>query len=296
MTVARAALGARVHPLRSVTAPLPYTARWAAMAHISVVTVPAVLAAGGDARAYLAGAGVMARLGAMLGRGHSAAGRHATCTAGAPAAAVAAGLTAGGGQEAFGTQGKSLQAGFAADAGVRAARPAQAGATAGPLVLEAWLERVGGKPATDFPATPPVPGSPARCPAWKASSHRRTRWPRRCSTTVRASTASRTTRYGVRRRRRSSIASTPTRRQTGPVRSDGRISLRIGLADGSEVHTEPALPPGAPGRPPSDADLPAKAAACGPDVPALLDGPTWTRAAELPRKHFPYIPYESQET
>lgn len=185
-----------VRTLRTVIAPLPDAARWAAMAHvldfddlhtdttthISVVTVPAVLAVGGDARAYLAGAGVMARLGAMLGWGHYAAGWHATCSAGAPAAAVAAGLAlgldtaglataialavpaAGGGQEAFGTHGKSLQVGFAADAGVRAARLARAGATADPRVLDAWLKRVGGTPATDLPAAPAVPG------AWPSSS------------------------------------------------------------------------------------------------------------------------------
>ncbi|MGI5460376.1 MmgE/PrpD family protein [Streptomyces sp. CA-249302] len=184
------ALAARTHPLHAVTAPLPDAARWAAMAHvldfddlhtdttthISVVTVPAVLAVGGDARAYLAGAGVMARLGAMLGWDHYAAGWHATCTAGAPAAAVAAGIAlgldtdglatamalavpaAGGLQEAFGTHGKSLQVGFAADAGVRAARLARAGASAEPRALEAWLELVGGTPTTDFPAEPAIPG------------------------------------------------------------------------------------------------------------------------------------------
>lgn len=190
------ALAAQRHPLRAVAAPLPDAARWATMAHvldfddlhtdttthISVVTVPAVLAVGGDARAYLAGAGVMARLGAMLGWGHYAAGWHATCTAGAPAAAVAAGLAlgldveglaiamalavpaAGGVQEAFGTHSKSLQVGFAADAGVRAARLAWAGATADPRALEAWLERVGGTPTTDFPPRRPSPV------AWPSSS------------------------------------------------------------------------------------------------------------------------------
>ncbi|WP_407548434.1 MmgE/PrpD family protein [Streptomyces sp. Pv4-95] len=184
------ALAARAHPLRPVAAPLPDAARWAAMAHvldfddlhtdttthISVVTVPAVLAVGGDARAYLAGAGVMARLGAMLGWRHYAAGWHATCTAGAPAAAVAAGIAlgldvprlatamalavpaAGGVQEAFGTHSKSLQVGFAADAGVRAARLARAGATADPRALDAWLERVGGTPTTEGAEGPAVPG------------------------------------------------------------------------------------------------------------------------------------------
>ena len=63
--------------------------------HISAVCVPAALAVGGDARAYLAGAGVMARLGGALGWPHYAAGWHATCTAGAPAAAAAAATALG---------------------------------------------------------------------------------------------------------------------------------------------------------------------------------------------------------
>ena len=64
-------------------------------AHISAVCIPAALKAGGGARAYLAGAGVMARLGIALGWEHYQRGWHATCTAGAPAAAVAAGVAAG---------------------------------------------------------------------------------------------------------------------------------------------------------------------------------------------------------
>ncbi|MFC8721971.1 MmgE/PrpD family protein, partial [Kitasatospora sp. NPDC057198] len=154
------ALAAREHPMAALATPLPDAARWAAVAHvldfddlhlpstthISTVCVPAVLAAGGDARAYLAGAGVMARLGTALGWAHYTSGWHATCTAGAPAAAVAAGLAlgldadglaraivlalpaAGGVQRAFGTDAKALQVGFAAEAGVRAARLAAAGA------------------------------------------------------------------------------------------------------------------------------------------------------------------------
>ncbi|UIX29271.1 MmgE/PrpD family protein [Streptomyces sp. GQFP] len=172
-------LAGRDHPVRALTAPLPDATRWAAVGHvldfddlhiestthISVVVVPAVLATGGDARAYLAGAGVMARLGGLLGWSHYAAGWHATCTAGAPAAAVAAGIAlglgprqlatamalalpgAGGVQAAFGTHGKSLQVGFAAEAGVRAARLAAAGATADPRALDAWLELVGAESA-----------------------------------------------------------------------------------------------------------------------------------------------------
>jgi 2-methylcitrate dehydratase PrpD len=148
----------------------------ASTAHISVVCVPAVLAAGGDARAYLAGAGVMARLGVALGWSHYASGWHATCTAGAPAAAVAASVAlglpaervaaaialavpaAGGVQRAFGSSAKSLQVGFAADAGVRAARLAAAGATADPAALEQWMALAGGDPARIDVSGPAVPG------------------------------------------------------------------------------------------------------------------------------------------
>jgi len=99
-------LAARDHPIRPVAGTLPDAARWSTLGHvldfddlhvpstthISAVIVPAVLAAGpadheAAARAYLAGAGVMARLGALLGWPHYSAGWHATCTAGAPAAA-----------------------------------------------------------------------------------------------------------------------------------------------------------------------------------------------------------------
>lgn len=142
--------------------------------HVSVVCASATLATGGGPREYLAAAGVMARLGAALGWSHYSAGWHATCTAGAPAAAVAAGLAlgldtdglatamalavpaAGGVRRAFGTSGKSLQVGFAADAGVRAARLAAAGATADRAALDQWFELVGGgdRLELDVPAVP----------------------------------------------------------------------------------------------------------------------------------------------
>lgn len=132
--------------------------------HISTVCVPVALALGGDARDYLVGAGVMARLGTALGWGHYQAGWHATTTSGAlGAAAVAAsvfGLDAertaaalalavpasGGVQAAFGTDAKSLQVGLAADAGVRAAALAEAGASADPAAVEAWMRLLGGDP------------------------------------------------------------------------------------------------------------------------------------------------------
>ncbi len=189
------AIAAREHPVTRLAAGLPDGARWAvaghvldyddlhmpSTTHISAVCVPAALAMGGGARAYLAAAGVMARLGTALGWPHYSAGWHATCTAGAPAAAagaaVALGLPAGpaatamalavpgagGVQRAFGTDAKSLQVGFAVETGIRAARLAAAGARADPAALDDWLALVGGDPAAAgpgavHPGAPAVPG------------------------------------------------------------------------------------------------------------------------------------------
>jgi 2-methylcitrate dehydratase PrpD len=117
----------------------------------------------------------MARLGTALGWRHYSAGWHATCTAGAPAsaagAAIALGLpaesianamalavpAAGGVQRAFGTDAKSLQVGFAVEAGIRAARLAAAGAQADPAALDTWLGLVGGVPAEVDPFGPIIP-------------------------------------------------------------------------------------------------------------------------------------------
>ncbi len=184
------ALAAREHRVTRLAASLPDGARWAVAAHvldfddlhmpstthISAVCVPAALALGGDSTAYLAGAGVMARLGTALGWPHYSAGWHATCTAGAPAsaaaAAVALGLTAdqtatalalavpgaGGVQKAFGTDNKALQVGFAVQAGVRAAELAADGARADPAALDDWLGLVGGDRARLDLTGPAVPG------------------------------------------------------------------------------------------------------------------------------------------
>jgi 2-methylcitrate dehydratase PrpD len=182
-------LAARQHPVTKATASLSEPARWATIGHvldfddlhmpstthISAVCVPTALATGGGARAYLAAAGVMARLGTALGWGHYSAGWHATCTAGAPAsaagAAVALGLpareiatamalavpAAGGVQRAFGTDAKSLQVGFAVEAGIRAANLAAAGATADDTALADWMRLVGGDPDVLDLTGPAVP-------------------------------------------------------------------------------------------------------------------------------------------
>lgn len=192
-------VAAREVPLLRIAGPLGIAGRLAVAAHvldyddlhlpstshISAVCVPAAVAAGGDARAYLAAAGVMARLGCLLGWVHYSAGWHATCTAGAPAAAIAAGIAAGldvdglaraialavpaagGNHRAFGTDAKALQVGFAVDAGVRAAALAAAGATADLEAVDAWLELVGAAPEPaaarpDQAATEPEVDQPDR--------------------------------------------------------------------------------------------------------------------------------------
>ena len=170
-------LAARNEPILQIAAVLPEEAQWAvachiidfddlhlpSTTHISTVCVPVSLSLGRGARSYLAGAGVMSRVGAALGWPHYAAGWHATTTAGAigaaAGAAVALGLdadgvgramalavpAAGGVQRSFGTDGKSLQVGFAAHAGVRAARLAAAGASADPYAVDDWIALLGGR-------------------------------------------------------------------------------------------------------------------------------------------------------
>jgi 2-methylcitrate dehydratase PrpD len=184
------AVAAREHRILQVARPLGEAGRWAAAAHvidfddlhmestthISTLCVPVALATGGGERAYLAGAGVMARLGVALGWPHYSSGWHATTTAGALGAAVVAGVArgldadglaramalsvpaAGGVQRAFGTDAKSLQVGMAADAGVRGAELAAAGATADLTAVDVWLRLLGGDPGAVDCSGAAVPG------------------------------------------------------------------------------------------------------------------------------------------
>lgn len=361
------ALAAREHPVAGLAAGLPEAARWAAVAHvldfddlhmestthISAVCVPAALAAGGDARAYLAGAGVMARLGSALGWRHYAAGWHATCTAGAPAAAVAAGVAmglggrelaaamalavpaAGGVQRAFGTHAKSLQVGFAADAGVRAARLAAAGASADPAALDQWFALVGGEHPEVRLDGPAVPGGLAIklhpcCYALQRpiSAVRQLTPPpdpaavarvlvRTPEGTVQPLIHARPTtglegkfslEYGVAAAlldgfpgfasftdeavRRGAASALLERVQVqatpgGDWLLAGEAHVEVELADGTTRSTTLRMPPGSPERPPTAAELEAKFAACGPDVPTLLHDLTWTSAADRLRRHLP---------
>ena len=184
------AVAARNEPILRAVAGLPEEARWSiaghvldfddlhmeSTTHVSVVCVPAVLSVGGDARAYLAAAGVMARLGTALGWPHYSTGWHATCTAGALAAAVGSGVAlnlnagqlatamalavpgGGGVQRAFGTDAKSLQVGFATAAGVRAARLAAAGVSADVSAVDFWFKLLGGQATRVDLTGPAIPG------------------------------------------------------------------------------------------------------------------------------------------
>lgn len=356
---AAVALAARDHPIHQVAAALPDAERWAVAAHvldfddlhiestthISAVVVPAVLAAGGGAEAYLAGAGVMARLGTALGWAHYSAGWHATSTAGAPAAAVAAGRAlglsaselatamalavpaAGGVQRAFGTHGKSLQVGFAAGAGVRAAQLARAGASADPAALEEWLRLVGGDSAAVRTSGPAVPGGLAIkvFPCCYAMQR-----PIAALRELREDVVGEVTRVRVRTPEAAVRPLIHDRPSTG---LEGKFSLGYAVATAlldpyqdfaafsDEAVRRPAArellsavdvelveggsglltgevdievehgdepvrvrmgdPPGSPARPPSTAELEAKQAACGADVPALLDGLSWDSARRL---------------
>lgn len=336
-------LAARAHVLDFDDLHMPSTA------HISAICVPVALATNGGARAYLAGAGVMARLGAALGWRHYSAGWHATCTAGAPAAAVTAAVArglntrqtataialaipaAGGVQRAFGTAGKALQVGFAADAGIRAAQLAEKGATADPTSLEQWMELVNGDPnAVDIDAPGAVPDGLAiklfpccyalqrpiaalkalkALPPVDSIEHIRVTTPAGSLTPLihsRPSTgleAKFSLEYSVAAFlmdgritfetfedpavRRDEIRRLMERVDLDPGEDGehgdqgagllaGEITIEIVRSDGRTITTRLQRPPGAPERPPTDAELQTKAEMCGADVERL----TWDEALD----------------
>jgi 2-methylcitrate dehydratase PrpD len=345
--------------------------RWAALAHvldyddlhmpstthISAVCVPAALASGGGADAYLAGAGVMARLGTALGWRHYEAGWHATCTAGAPAAAAAASVArgldaertavaialavpgAGGVQRAFGTAAKSLQVAFAVEAGIRAAELAEAGATADVGALEQWMGLVGGDAdalrtiGADQAAVPgglaiklypccyalqrpiaaalelgPVPADRVRairvqspaCSLAPLIHHRpRTGLEGKFSLEygVAAALIDRPPRLAsfndeavcrdeaVRLTRVVDVQATDVE-ATGAIGDGaqpgllaGEVRLEVVLDDGRRLEAELALPPGAPGRPPSEGELGDKLERCAGGEADTLAELSWESAA-----------------
>lgn len=363
-------LAAREDPVRKLTADLPEAARWATLGHVldfddlhmestthvSVVCVPTVLAAGApgelSARAYLAAAGVMARLGVALGWDHYSSGWHATCTAGAPAAAAGAAIAlgldaggvaramalaipaAGGVQRAFGTSGKSLQVGFAADAGLRAARLAAAGATADPAALDQWLDLVGGSRDRLDLSGPAVPGGLAIkiwpcCYAMQRPIAAMRELPEakpdeidRITITTQEGTVlplihhrpdtglqgkfsleyalaaavvdgypgfAAFTDDAVRREvARDLVERVDVRTEPGgDWLLAGEATVAVRLRDGAEHTTTLRLPPGSPGRPPTDDELAAKLADCAGDLAPAVTALTWSEAPSLLRTQFP---------
>jgi 2-methylcitrate dehydratase PrpD len=361
-TVAGAA-AARSDPFRDLLGELPDCAAWAALAHVldfddlhlpstahlSAVCVPAALSAGGEARAYLAGAGVMSRLGTALGWPHYDRGWHATCTAGAPAAAVAAGIAigldpdrlaiamalavpaAGGVQRAFGSASKALQVGFATDAGARAARLAAAGASADPRALDQWFDLVGGDTARLKLDGPAVPGgvaiklypccyalqrpiaavralpdtdparvarirvrTPAAALAPLIHSAPTTGLEGKFSLEYAVAAALLDRRPGIASFTDDAVARQAARALVGRVAVDalpggddllaGTAAIELTLADGATLRSELDLPPGAPQRPPSQADLAAKVVDCAGDLADDVLSLDWGAAADLLRE------------
>jgi 2-methylcitrate dehydratase PrpD len=323
-------------------------------AHVSAVCVPAVLATGGDARAYLAGAGVMARLGTALGWPHYAAGWHATCTAGAPAAAAGAAVAlgheadevatamalavpaAGGVQRALGTAAKALQVGAGAQAGVRAARLAAAGASADPRALDQWLELVGGDPgrlALDGSAIPgglavklfpccyalqrPIaalrrlelddldPADVARvvvrtpesalAPLIHAAPT--TGLEGKFSLPYAIAATLLDVRPGIESFTDEAVGRPAAQALLARVEVDatpggdwllaGEVAIELTIVDGSTLTTTLDLPPGAPGRPPSEAELGAKVVDCAGDLADELFALDWSSAASFLRERLP---------
>ena len=352
------ALAGRGHPVGKLAMALEEAGRWSVQAHVldfddlhlpstahlSAVCVPVALSCGGGGRAYLAGAGAMARLGSALGWRHYAAGWHATCTAGAPGAAVAAATAlgldadriavaialavpaAGGVQRAFGSSAKSLQVGFAAEAGVRAARLAAAGAGADPRALEDWMRLVGGDPANLDVKGQAVPGGVAiklypccyalqrpiaavaalgpvaaslvqrvavRTPASALAPliHHRpaSGLEGKFSLEYGIAAAILDGRPGLESFSDEGVAREEARRlielvevepmEGGEGLLDGEVAIEVSLADGEVRRASLATPPGAPGRPPSEAELEAKLRDCVGDAADEVHGLSWDSAA-----------------
>src|SRR6266545_4511306 len=270
--------------------------------HVSVVCVPAVLGCGGDARCYLAAAGVMARLGTALGWSHYARGWHATCTAGAPAA------------------------------GVGAARLAARGAGADPAAFDQWFALMGATAERIDLAGPAIPGGLAvklfpccfASPRPISAARELVGHPVRAEDVARVvvRTPAATIQPLIHSRPvtglqgkfsleyaiatalvdeypgldsftdeavgRASVRELVERIEVqappgGAGLLDGALDLELTLADGSTRRATLALPPGSPGRPPTDAELDRKIKDCVGDLLPHVLGVTWHDAPELLR-------------
>jgi 2-methylcitrate dehydratase PrpD len=208
---------------------------------------------------------------------------------------------AGGVQRAFGTDGKALQVGLATDAGVRAARLAAAGASADLTAVDQWLALLGGDPAAVDVTGPAVPGGLAiklypccyalqrpisalrgvtgefdrirvRTPAASTQPlihHRPTTGLQgKFSMEYAIAAALLDGRPGFASFTDAAVRRPEAQRLISVVEldiTDGGDGLLTGAVEidlGTRTVTE-ALPPGAPGRPPTDDELAGKLADCG---------------------------------
>jgi 2-methylcitrate dehydratase PrpD len=293
----------------------------------------------------------MARLGHALGWPHYAAGWHATCTAGAPAAAagaaVALGLgpegiataialavpAAGGVQRAFGTSAKALQVAAAAQAGVRAARLAAAGASADPSVVDQWLALVGGDSGRLELDGPAVPGglavklvpccyalqrpiaalralaldglepadvqrvvvrTPESALAPLIHDAPSTGLEGKFSLQYAVAATLLDGRPGIASFTDEAVARTAAQALVARVAIEavpggdgllsGDVAIELALAGGETLRTRLDLPPGAPDRPPTTAELAEKVADCAGDVAEDLLAVDWAGAPQLLRR------------
>jgi 2-methylcitrate dehydratase PrpD len=245
---------------------------------------------------------------------------------------------AGGNHRAFGTHAKSLQVGFAVDAGLRAAALAVGGATADPETLELWLTLVGGSSdphgiEADAGA-PAIPGGLAiklhpccyalqrPIAATRAAVADRAPIAPEAIAAITVSAPDGTLRPLIHHRPTSGLqgkfslhyavaatlldgspgfASFTDEAVARPAAEEllGRVDVRrtpgggdllagtvgveVRLAGGDVVAADVELPPGAPGRPPTDAELRDKLADCAGARSDALAALTWeVAAAEVP--------------
>jgi 2-methylcitrate dehydratase PrpD len=209
-------------------------------------------------------------------------------------------------QRAFGTDAKSLQVGFAVEAGIRAARLAAAGAQADPSALDVWLGLVGGDPSAVDPSGPSVPNGLAikLYPCCYALQR-----PISALSEVHADPAA--VRRIVLRTPEATVVPLIHHRPDSGLQ--GKFSLEyaaaaalldsyagfgsftdeavrraeVHTADGAVLRTRQQYPPGSPARPPTPDQLAAKLADC---VAGLDTDPaewTWENAADTLRRWLP---------
>src|SRR6266545_3291605 len=239
---------------------------------------------------------------------------------------------AGGVQRAFGTAAKPLQVGFAADAGVRAARLAARGAGADPAAFDQWFALMGATAERIDLAGPAIPGGLAvkLFPCCFASQRPISAARELVGHPVRAEDVARVVvrtpaatiqplihsrpvtglqgkfslEYAIATALvdeypgldsftdeavgRASVRELVERIEVqappgGAGLLDGALDLELTLADGSTRRATLALPPGSPGRPPTDAELDRKIKDCVGDLLPHVLGVTWHDAPELLR-------------